>query len=73
MKIKDLNTKGDEITLEKGGEVAYIRVGNTIVDVMHGHNHSKKEPCAIITIYPYEDKEKSRVLVYDNKNIVFNR
>ena len=57
-----------EILLEEGGEVAYIRVGNTVVDVMHGYSNSgDKEPAAVITIYPYENGKGTRFIVYDEK------
>jgi hypothetical protein len=66
-------SKLQEITLEKGGEQLYIKVGNTVVNVMHGYNHGETEPCSIVEIYPYENKKQSRVLVYDDKNIILSR
>ena len=63
----------DEIILDKGGEVAYIRIGNTVVDVKHGYpNSGDPEPVAIITIYPYENKKGIRYMVSDNKVIRLN-
>ena len=62
-----------EIVLEKGGEVVYVRVGNTVIDVKHGYpNSDDPEPAAIITIYPYETGKDARYIVYDNNVIRLN-
>ena len=66
--------QGDKrIILQKGGESLLVKIGNTNVDIMHGYNTAKTEPCAIITIYPYDDKKTSRVLVYNDRQVILSR
>ena len=55
----------DEIILKKGGDRICIRIGNTVIDILHGYNHSEKEPCALVDVYTFESKKVSRVLVRD--------
>ena len=67
----------NEVILKEGGKSFYIRVGNTVIDVMRGYNHSgdkEKEPVAIVNIYPFENKKENRVIVYEQSNkIVYNK
>lgn len=68
MKISE---DSSEITLEKGGEIAYIKVGNTVIDVMHGFNSpGETEPVAIINLYKYDRKKENKLLVYNEKDII---
>ena len=53
----------DEIILKKGGDRVCVRIGNTVIDIQHGYNHSEKEPCALIDLYPYESEKQNRLLV----------
>ena len=55
----------DEIILKKGGDRICVRIGNTVIDILHGHNHSEKEPCALVDLYPYESEKQTRLLVRD--------
>jgi len=71
MKI-ELNDKGLEglnlyekneiiITPENGGDRVIVSIGNTIIDVMRGYNHSgDKETMAIIDVYRFDRKKKWR-------------
>lgn len=52
--------------LTKGGQRALIKIGNTVIDILHGYNNSHDIPCAIIDVYPYSDSEY-RVLVRNKK------
>ena len=62
------------IHLEKDGEVGYIKVGNTVIDVKRGYRHGKeKEPVAIINVYPYSDSKPQRILIYDNGGLILAR
>ena len=57
-----------EVILEKGGEIFYVKVGNLVVDVRRGYQHSDdKEPCAVINLYPYENSEPVRFMIIDDK------
>jgi tRNA1(Val) A37 N6-methylase TrmN6 len=57
----------NNIILKRGGDQVVIQIGNTIIDIMHGYQHSKDVPCAIVDIYPFEDEKPYRVLVNDDK------
>ena len=61
----------NKITLKEGGEYGYIKVGNTVIDVMYGYLSSgAKEPCAVINIYKYDNNKISRHIVYKNCKII---
>ena len=45
------------IDCEERGDAICVRIGNTVIDIMHGYNSPVDEPCAITQIYPYDNKK----------------